>query len=129
MKRIEIQEVDSHSSRQHGTSISACGNGAGSVENEHLQITVGLHTGKPTNVKEQNGEGLCKVTTVENSKAKPAYEKQNCASQTTVTNRPTQVVSSEEVPPIPKTSVQFLTAWKKVRTNSHLCYLYLKVRH
>jgi hypothetical protein len=126
LKRIEIREVDNLCSRQHGTSIETCSNGAASVENEHPQITVGLDTGKCTNIKEQKAEGLHKITDVESSKVKPASEKENSTSQSTVTDRPTEMVS-EEVPPIPNTSVQFLVAWKKVRTNPHLSYLYLKV--
>lgn len=126
MKRIEIQEVDNHSSRQHGASIETCISVAASVENECPQSTVGLDTGKPTNIKEQKAEGFCKSTDVESSKVKPASEKENSASQSSVTDCPTEVVLAE-VPPIPNTSVQFLVAWKKVRTNPHLRYLYLKV--
>jgi hypothetical protein len=57
---------------------------------------------------------------------KPAPEKANSTSQNTVT----ELLSGKEsnkVPPIPNTSVQFLVAWKKVRTNPHLRYCYLKV--
>ncbi|XP_021937972.1 RNA polymerase II-associated protein 3-like isoform X2 [Zootermopsis nevadensis] len=123
LKRIEIQEVDNHFSRQLGTSNKICT--ANSVENEHHQITVGLDTGKPTDVKEQKTEGFHKVNDVESSKMKSTSENENSTSQSKVTDHLTEMVS-EKVPPIPNTSVQFQVAWKKVRTDPHLSYLYLK---
>jgi hypothetical protein len=126
LKRIEIREVDNTSNQECGKSTKACINGAASVENESIQIAVGLDAGGHTSDKEQTSEKICKVIDAENSKIKPKPEKANSASQNSVT----ELLSgkeSEEVPPIPNTSVQFLVAWKKVRTNPRLRYLYLKV--
>lgn len=125
LKRIEIREVDNTSIQECGKSTKTCIKGAASVENENIQIAIGLHAGGHTGDKEQTSEEICEVIDAENSKTKPAPEKANSASQNTVT----ELLSgkeSEEVPPIPNTSVQFLVAWKKVRTNPQLRYLYLK---
>jgi hypothetical protein len=121
LKRIEVREVDSTSDQECGKSTKACINGAASVENERNQMAVGLDSRGHTSDKEQTSN-----IDAESSKMKPAPEKANSASQNTVT----ELLSgkeSEEVPPIPNTSVQFLAAWKKVRTNPQLRYLYLKV--
>jgi hypothetical protein len=126
LKRIEIREVDNTSNQECGKSTKACINGAASVENESNQIAVGVDARGHTNDKEQTSEEICKVIDAESSKMKPSPEKTNSTSQNTVT----ELLSgkeSEEVPPIPNTSVQFLAAWKKVRTNPQLRYLYLKV--
>jgi hypothetical protein len=126
LKRIEIREVDNTSNQEHGISTKTCVNGAASVENGSIQITVGLDTGGPTSDKDQTPEEICKVVDAESSKMKPAPEKANSTSQNTVTELLSRK-ESEEVPPIPNTSVQFLVTWKKVRTNPQLSYLYLRV--
>lgn len=94
--------------------------------NESNQIALGIDAREHKSDKEQTLEEICEVIDAESSKIKPVPEKANSVSQNTVT----ELLSgkeSEEVPPIPKTSVQFLAAWKKVRTNPQLRYLYLKV--
>lgn len=92
------------------------------MENESNQITVGFDARGHISDKEE----ICKVIDAESRKMEPVLEKATSASQNTAT----ELLSgkeSEEVPPIPNTSVQFLAAWKKVRTNPQLRYLYLKV--
>jgi hypothetical protein len=121
LKRIEIREVDNTSNQEHGISTKICTNGAASVENGSIQISVGLETGGHTSNKEQTSDKICKVIDAESAIIKPAPEKANSTSLNTVTEL------QSDVPPIPNTSVQFLVAWKKVRTNPQLRYLYLKV--
>lgn len=89
--------------------------------NQNPQITLRMDTGRIISFREQKMENPCKVTDAENSKVKA-----NSTSQNTVTEFLSEK-ELEEVPPIPNTSVQFLVAWKKVRTNPQLRYLYLKV--
>jgi hypothetical protein len=124
LKRIEIK-VDNTSNQEHGISTKICTNGAASVRNESIQTSVGLETGGHTSNKEQTAENICKVIDAESIIMKLAPEKANSTSQKTIT----EFLSEKEsdVPPIPNTSVQFLIAWKKVRTNPQLRYLYLKV--
>jgi hypothetical protein len=126
LKRIEIREVDNTSNQECGISTKPCINEAASVENENISIAVGLDAGGHTSDKEQISEEICKVIDAENSKIKPAPEKANSASQNSVTKL-LSGEESEEVPPIPNSSVQFLVAWKKVRPNPQHRYLYLKV--
>ncbi|PNF40621.1 hypothetical protein B7P43_G05929 [Cryptotermes secundus] len=125
LKRIEIREVDNTSNHECEESTKACTNGAASVGNESNQIALGIDAREHKSDKEQTLEEICEVIDAESNKIKPVPEKANSVSQNTVT----ELLSgkeSEEVPPIPKTSVQFLAAWKKVRTNPRLRYLYLK---
>lgn len=125
LKRIDIREVDSNSGQELGMDTKTCSSGATSVEIKSPQIALGSDTGASSD-REQNTKEFCKSVDAESIEVKPASEKMNSASQ----NTDIELLSEkelEDVPPIPNTSVQFLIAWKKVRTNSWLSYHYLKV--
>jgi hypothetical protein len=127
LKRIEITEVDNDSSQEHEQGTKTCISGATSVEIKGPQIVAGSDTARSSD-REQKAEEFCKSVDAESSEVKPQSEERNSASQ----NMVIELLSEkelEDVPPIPNTSVQFLIAWKKVRTNPQLSYHYLKVCH
>ena len=125
MKRIDIREVY-NSSQEHGTGTKTRSSGSTSVEIKSPQIAVGSDTGESLSDRQENTKEFCKSVDAECSEVKPASEKMNSASHNTVTELLSEK-ELEDVPPIPNTSVQFLIAWKKVRTNPQLSYHYLKV--
>jgi hypothetical protein len=125
LKRIEIREVD-NSSDEQGTGTKTCCSGTTSLEIKSPQIAVGSDTGVSSSVKEQMAKASCKSDDTASSEVKPASEKMNSASQNTVMELLSEK-ELEDVPPIPKTSMQFLRAWKRVRANPQLSCRYLKV--
>lgn len=124
LKRIDIREVY-NSSQEHGTGTKTRSSGSTSVEIKSPQIAVGSDTGESSSDRQENTKEFCKSVDAECSEVKPASEKRNSASHNTVTELLSEK-ELEDVPPIPNTSVQFLIAWKKVRTNPQLSYHYLK---
>lgn len=126
MKRIEIREVDNNSSEEQGTGTKKCCSGATSLEIKSPQIAVGSETGMSSSDKEQTAKASSKSSDAASNGVKASSEKTNSASQNTVME-PLSEKESEDVPPIPNTSVQFLMAWKRVRANPQLSYHYLKV--
>ncbi|XP_069681469.1 RNA polymerase II-associated protein 3-like isoform X1 [Periplaneta americana] len=113
LKRIEIKEIDNSSSKETRTIVTAS-----SSKEEPSDVL--LDNEKPVCARGQNTVNLSSEGD-EGNKVELLSEEGSSA-----TLKVTSEEKSTEIPPVPNNSVQFLVAWKKIKSDPELGYLYLK---